>query len=130
MHETLVVEAGGVFEGNCRRSDTPLADAPEFNRSSNSTHLLECRLNGPPHRSKAHAPKATSNSAGGSGTEVALGMSEQAPGETNLKASQTYALHKSKAHAPKATSNSAGGSGTEVALTVMEPIKVPGLAKP
>src|SRR5580765_6540400 len=42
LHETLVVEAGGFFEGNCRRSDTPLADAPEFNRSSNSTHLLEC----------------------------------------------------------------------------------------
>lgn len=27
--ETLVVEACGFFEGKCRRSDTPLADAPE-----------------------------------------------------------------------------------------------------
>src|SRR6266446_1490297 len=29
LHEALSVEAGAFFEGNCRHSDNPLADAPE-----------------------------------------------------------------------------------------------------
>jgi cytoskeletal protein CcmA (bactofilin family) len=29
LHETLSVEAGAFFEGNCRHSDNPLADAPD-----------------------------------------------------------------------------------------------------
>jgi cytoskeletal protein CcmA (bactofilin family) len=34
LHETLSVESGAFFEGNCRHSDNPLADAPE---ASNAT---------------------------------------------------------------------------------------------
>src|SRR5260221_2330366 len=30
LHEALSVEAGAFFEGNCRHSDNPLADAPEL----------------------------------------------------------------------------------------------------
>jgi cytoskeletal protein CcmA (bactofilin family) len=29
LHEALAVEAGAFFEGNCRHSDNPLADAPD-----------------------------------------------------------------------------------------------------
>jgi len=29
LHEALSVESGAFFEGNCRHSDNPLADAPE-----------------------------------------------------------------------------------------------------
>ena len=32
LHEALAVEAGAFFEGNCRHSDNPLADAPSFER--------------------------------------------------------------------------------------------------
>jgi len=41
LHEDLAVEMGASFEGSCRRSDTPLADIAEFNRSSNSTGIVE-----------------------------------------------------------------------------------------
>ena len=30
MHEALSVESGAFFEGNCRHTDNPLADAPEL----------------------------------------------------------------------------------------------------
>src|SRR5882672_8026257 len=30
LHEALSVEAGAFFEGNCRHTDNPLADAPEL----------------------------------------------------------------------------------------------------
>lgn len=30
LHESLAVEAGAYFEGNCRHSDNPLADAPDL----------------------------------------------------------------------------------------------------
>jgi cytoskeletal protein CcmA (bactofilin family) len=29
LHEALAVEIGAYFEGNCRHSDNPLANAPE-----------------------------------------------------------------------------------------------------
>jgi len=34
LHEALSVEAGAFFEGNCRHSDNPLADAPDGTISS------------------------------------------------------------------------------------------------
>src|SRR5258706_16451528 len=34
LHEALSVEAGAFFEGNCRHSDNPLADAPDGTMSS------------------------------------------------------------------------------------------------
>jgi cytoskeletal protein CcmA (bactofilin family) len=41
LHEALSVESGAFFEGNCRHSDNPLADAPEAvmpeRKSSSST---------------------------------------------------------------------------------------------
>lgn len=45
LHESLSVESGAFFEGNCRHSDNPLADAPDTasgtrseNRKSNSSN--------------------------------------------------------------------------------------------
>jgi len=32
LHEALSVESGAFFEGNCRHSDNPLADAPDANK--------------------------------------------------------------------------------------------------
>jgi cytoskeletal protein CcmA (bactofilin family) len=38
LHETLSVEAGAFFEGNCRHSDNPLADAPDGQNDKRSNH--------------------------------------------------------------------------------------------
>lgn len=45
LHESLSVESGAFFEGNCRHSDNPLADAPDTasgaraeNRKSNTSN--------------------------------------------------------------------------------------------
>jgi cytoskeletal protein CcmA (bactofilin family) len=34
LHEAFSVESGAFFEGNCRHTDNPLADAPELNIAS------------------------------------------------------------------------------------------------
>ena len=34
LHEAFSVESGAFFEGNCRHTDNPLADAPELNVAS------------------------------------------------------------------------------------------------
>src|ERR1700687_5347847 len=34
LHEAFSVETGAFFEGNCRHTDNPLADAPELNVAS------------------------------------------------------------------------------------------------
>jgi len=47
LHEALSVESGAFFEGNCRHSDNPLADAPEAvmpDRKSSSQSSSEERL--------------------------------------------------------------------------------------
>jgi cytoskeletal protein CcmA (bactofilin family) len=43
LHEALSVESGAFFEGNCRHSDNPLADAPEAvmpERKSDDRHSV------------------------------------------------------------------------------------------
>ena len=41
VHESLSVEAGAFFEGNCRHSDNPLADAPDINTPTRPSQSAE-----------------------------------------------------------------------------------------
>jgi cytoskeletal protein CcmA (bactofilin family) len=44
LHESLSVEAGAFFEGNCRHSDNPLADAPDgISAVRPSSHVADQR---------------------------------------------------------------------------------------
>jgi cytoskeletal protein CcmA (bactofilin family) len=51
LHESLSVESGAFFEGNCRHADNPLADAPDLSAPSRPTaqgHSAEHRKAPPP----------------------------------------------------------------------------------
>jgi cytoskeletal protein CcmA (bactofilin family) len=58
LHESLSVEAGAYFEGNCRHSDNPLADAPEMTVPSrpSAPHSPEPRKGAAAHASAAKQP--------------------------------------------------------------------------
>ena len=47
LHQALSVEAGAFFEGNCRHSDNPLADAPDGTISSDRRAVPPPRQSGP-----------------------------------------------------------------------------------
>ena len=60
LHESLSVESGAFFEGNCRHADNPLADAPDLtgpSRPNAQGHATEHRKSAapPPARDDARA---------------------------------------------------------------------------
>ena len=57
LHEALSVESGAFFEGNCRHTDNPLADAPEAQAPQPKSN-----------RTATAAPPKPSQPQGGSGT--------------------------------------------------------------
>lgn len=52
LHESLSVESGAFFEGNCRHTDNPLADAPE----ATPPMPKATRPGGPPSSRPSHGP--------------------------------------------------------------------------
>ena len=73
LHESLSVESGAFFEGNCRHSDNPLADAPEAGASPR--HGASTASHGGEHRKQSgnssHAPAAKAASAEDHGSRPA-----------------------------------------------------------
>src|SRR5215471_9800154 len=56
LHEALSVEAGAFFEGNCRHSDNPLADAPDGTISSDRRAAQASHPSRPAPSAPAPAP--------------------------------------------------------------------------
>jgi cytoskeletal protein CcmA (bactofilin family) len=59
LHEALSVEAGAFFEGNCRHSDNPLADAPDGTISSDRRAAQASHQSRPAPAAPAPAPAKT-----------------------------------------------------------------------
>jgi len=62
LHETFAVESGAFFEGNCRHTDNPLADAPEAQAPQPKSSRTATPM--PPKTSQPQGA-AASNAAGG-----------------------------------------------------------------
>ena len=60
LHESLSVESGAFFEGNCRHADNPLADAPDFASSSRPSAVAH----GAEHRKAAAASSRSASDDG------------------------------------------------------------------
>ncbi|HEY4265904.1 MAG TPA: polymer-forming cytoskeletal protein [Micropepsaceae bacterium] len=59
LHEALSVESGAFFEGNCRHSDNPLADAPDAASVTERKSATASSPSRPPQPAPAAAPAST-----------------------------------------------------------------------
>ena len=83
LHESLSVESGAFFEGNCRHSDNPLADAPEA--TSTSKHA-------PAASSPAHAEhrKPAAGNSGHAPTPAASPVAAKPVGEDHARPTANF----------------------------------------